>query len=168
MAYGTVFTLDNPRVIMWWVDAAGDAVSRFDYSEFATRIHLLVRRQLVEAGFTGGWPVPLRGLSRKYDWSITLDLVSDRHPLGGINLLSDHIRELLPPPMGRGDGRAMISVEPEAITLPADRAPTYEGPVWIPSWEPMGAGQVGQPVVHRLTLPAAGTLTVRYAHDPQG
>lgn len=148
MALGDVTTLDDPSVSVGGTDIS-DAVAscqfRFTY-------------RLVEVPNTFGAAGPRRRASEKYDFQVTLDVITDGFDAGELDKV---MTALMPAPLGASTtgGLAEIIIKPDSGATAATN-PSYTGNIVIHEWDPIGSGVAGDIIRNSHTFMGAGDLAV--------
>lgn len=151
MALGdTGFIYDNPDVTITDTQAV-PVIS--DISIVVSQAMVMISHMEVPIPATAGRDYPLIEVSDKYTGTVTLTFFTDAY---GAADLDGIFSDILKPPYGTGEGKAVVNIRPDEAAVGAAN-PELTLPIIVSSWEPFGSGQVGQLVSQTRTFNIAGS-----------
>ena len=142
MALGDIYQLDNPKVTFGGTDI----------SSAVQKARLMVDHVEIDVDAAFGEDVRRTVASAAYSWSVEFEFRTDGYATGTLDAV---ITSKMHPPLGSGDGDAVITIEPTLIdskTTISPANPRYSGTVAVSGWEPLGPGNSGAVVVQTRTF----------------
>jgi len=144
MAAGDIRATDNAYL----------TIGGTDVSAYVSAVNLQLTHPEVAAPHTFGQAGPLRAASRKYDYTLEVTFYTDAWGAASVDAI---ITALMRPPLGSGTGLAAVVFGVDGSTASANN-PHYKFGIVLSQWQPLGGGQVNEPVMQTRTYNGNGAL----------